>query len=70
MSVIVEVVVVVPMQASPVLVILSRTLLCCGWNNAFENPRSTEKCKDLIVEGLVFICETGTAVLICVGSVD
>lgn len=43
MSVIVEVMVVVPIQASPVLVMLSRTLLCRGWNNAFENRRSTKK---------------------------
>jgi hypothetical protein len=50
-SVIVEVVVVVSIQVFPVLVILSRTLLCRSWNNAFENPRSTKKYKDFMVEG-------------------
>lgn len=66
----VEVVVVVPTQTSPVLVMLFGTLLSRGWNSAFENPTSTKKYKGLIVEGLFFICDTGTALLICVGYVD
>jgi hypothetical protein len=43
MSVIVEVMVVVRIHAPPVLVMLSRTLLCRGWYNPFETPRSTKK---------------------------
>ena len=62
-STIVEVVVLVPTQAS--LLMLFVTLLSCRWNNASESPTSTKKYKDLIAEGLVFICDTGTA-LICV----
>jgi hypothetical protein len=55
----VEVVVVVPTQASPVLVMLFGILLSRGWNSAFENPTSTKKYKGLIVEGLVFTAIPG-----------
>jgi hypothetical protein len=61
-STIVEVV--VPTQAS--LLMLFVTLLSCRWNNASENPTSTKKYRDLIVESLVFICDTGNALLIYV----
>jgi hypothetical protein len=61
-STIVEVVVV----AHTSLLTLFVTLLSCRWNNASEHPTSTKKYKDLIAEGLVFICDTGTALLICV----
>jgi hypothetical protein len=63
-STIVEVV--VPTQAS--LLMLFVTLLSRRWNNASENLTSTKKYKDLIAEGLVFICDnvTGTTLLICV----
>jgi hypothetical protein len=64
-STIVEVVVLVPTQASPLMLFV--TLLSRRCDNAFESPTSTEKYKDLIAESLVFICDTGTALLICVG---
>jgi hypothetical protein len=63
MSTIVEVVVIVLTQTS--LVILVVILLSRRWNNASENPTSTKKYKDLIAEGLVFMCDSGTALLIC-----
>ena len=62
-STIVEVL--VPTQAS--LLMLFVTLLSRRWNNASENPTSTKKYKDLMAEGIVFICDTGTDLLICVG---
>jgi hypothetical protein len=55
--------VVVPTQASLFMVFV--TLLSRRWNNASENPTSSKKYKDLIAEGLVFICDTGDALLIC-----
>jgi hypothetical protein len=61
-STIVEVV--VPTQAS--LLMLFVTLLSCRWKNASENPTSTKKYGDLIVESSVFICDTGNALLIYV----
>jgi hypothetical protein len=64
-STIVEVVVLFLTQAS--LLMLFVTLLSRRWNNASEDPTSTKKYKDLIAEGLVSICNTGTALLICVG---
>jgi len=63
-SAIVEVVV-VPMQASLVPVMLFPVSLSCGWNKAFEKPAGTKRYNNLIVEGLVFMCNTGTALLIC-----
>jgi hypothetical protein len=64
-STIVEVVVLVPTQASPLMLFV--TLLSCRCNNASESLTSTKKYKDLIAESLVFICDTRTALLICVG---
>jgi hypothetical protein len=64
---IVEVVVFVISTIVEVVVVAHVTLLSRRWNNASENPTSTKKYKDLIAEGLVFICDTGTALLICVG---
>jgi hypothetical protein len=64
LSTIVNVMVVVPTQA--LLVMLFVIFLFCRWNNASENPTSTKKYKDLIAEDVIFICNTGTALLICV----
>jgi hypothetical protein len=63
-STIVEVVVIILTQT--LLVILVVALLSCRWNNASENLTSTKKYKDLIAEGLVFMCDATTALLICV----
>jgi hypothetical protein len=61
-SMIVEVVVVILTQAS--LAALFVTLLSRHWNNASENLTSNKKYKAFMAESLVFICGTGTALLI------
>jgi hypothetical protein len=62
---IVEVVVVVLTQA--LLATLFVTLLSHCWNNASENPTSTKQYKNFMAEGLVFLCNTETTLLIYVG---
>jgi hypothetical protein len=64
-STMVKVLVVFLTQAS--LVMLFVILLCRRWNKASKNPASTKKYKDLIREGVVFICNAGNALLIGVG---
>jgi hypothetical protein len=61
-STIEEVVVLTQVSLTTLFVTLSRR-----WNNASENPTSTKKYKDLIAEGIVFICDARAALLICVG---